>query len=144
VADLQPPNADIDPSRWPEARRRAASLPEVRVENVGLHIGGEPNTPKTKAPFLRAVAEQFRQFRLCYRLCNSPRRGGIFGVDLRIERGGGTPQLRQPRTRMGGPEFRECVMEAFRGVHFPRLAKPTMISYSLRFVLDDHSGQPDE
>ena len=135
--------AEDDPSQWPAEQRRAASLPEVRVENVGLHIGGEPNTPEAKASFLRAVAEQFREFRLCYRLCNAPGKGGLFGVDLKIRRGGGTPEVSQSRTGMGGPEFRACVLEAFRKVRFVSVPKPTMVSYSLRFVLDDHSGPSD-
>ena len=123
-----------------EERRRALGLPEVVVENIGLHIGGEPNTPASKAPFLSAVAQRFRDFRLCYTKSNDPQAGGVFGVDLRIAREGGHPEVSQPRTRMGGPEFRQCVLDVFRAVSFEQLEKATVISYSMRFTLLDRTA----
>jgi len=110
------------------------------VENIGLHIGGGPNTSADKEPFLSAVAQRFRDFRLCYAKSNDPRAGGVFGVDLRIAREGGHPEVGEPRTRMGGPEFRQCMLDVFRAVNFERLDKPTVISYSLRFTLLDRAA----
>lgn len=107
------------------------------MENIGLHIGGGPNTSADKEPFLSAVAQRFRDFRLCYTKSNDPQAGGVFGVDLHIARDGGHPEVSEPRTRMGGPEFRQCVLDVFRTVSFERLAKPTVISYSMRFTLLD-------
>ena len=39
-------------------------LPELKVENIGLHVGGGPNDADTKAPFIRAIAERFPQARV--------------------------------------------------------------------------------
>lgn len=125
-----------------EERRRAIGLPEIVVENIGLHIGGGPNTPAAKEPFLSAVAQHFRDFRLCYTKSNDPSGGGVFGVDLRIPREGGHPEVGEPRTKMGGPEFRQCVLDVFRAVSFEQLEKPTVISYSMRFSLLDRTERP--
>jgi hypothetical protein len=136
--------AQPDPSTLSEERRRAIGLPEVVVENIGLHIGGGPNTPVAKEPFLSAVAKRFRSFRLCYAKSNDPQAGGVFGVDLRIAREGGRPEVSEPRTRMGGPEFRACVLDVFRTVSFERLDQPTVISYSMRFTLLDRTSPQRE
>ncbi|HEY3664729.1 MAG TPA: hypothetical protein VGL19_01970, partial [Polyangiaceae bacterium] len=64
-------------------------LPELKVENIGLHVGGGPNDADTKAPFLRAIAERFPAFMDCYRKNEDPAKGGRFGIDLHIPRSGG-------------------------------------------------------
>lgn len=112
------------------------ALPELKVENIGLHVGGGPNDAETKAPFLNAIAERFPAFMDCYRKNEDPALGGRFGVDLHIGRAGGHPHLEQPRTSLRGPEFRSCLSTAFESVDFkkPKLG-PTTISYSLRFTL---------
>ncbi|MCC6214244.1 MAG: hypothetical protein IT376_05210 [Polyangiaceae bacterium] len=128
------PSASAAPP--PSAPAPAGSLPEVRVENVGLHVGGGPNDDATKEPFREAVATRFESFRRCYALVQEPEKGGTFGVDLRIGPRGGTPEVSQPRTGMKGAEFRDCVVGAFREVTFPPPRKgATVISYSLRFTL---------
>jgi hypothetical protein len=132
-----PASTGIDPTQLPESERHAMSLPEIRVENVGLHIGGGPNTAEAKEPFLRAVARHFRDFRLCYVHSEDPTQGGVFGADLYIPRRGGHPVVRQPRTVMAGARFRKCMVDAFGNVEFERPGKPTVISYSLRFVYRD-------
>jgi len=111
-------------------------LPELKVENIGLHIGGGPNDAETKAPFLSAVAERFPAFMDCYRKNEEPTQGGRFGVDLHIARGGGHPRIEQPRTSLRGADFRACLSSAFESVDFKKPeAGPTTISYSLRFTL---------
>ena len=137
--EAMPPPASpgIDPTQLPESERRAMSLPEIRVENVGLHIGGGSNTAQAKEPFLRAVARHFESFRMCYVHSEDPTRGGVFGADLYIPRGGGHPEVRQPRTGMAGARLRDCMVDAFGQVEFERPGKPTVISYSLRFVYRD-------
>ena len=111
-------------------------LPELKVENIGLHIGGGPNDAETKAPFLSAIAARFPSFMDCYRMSEDPAQGGRFGVDLHIGRAGGRPRLEQPRTSLRGPEFRACLSNVFGSVDFqkPKLG-PTTISYSLRFTV---------
>jgi hypothetical protein len=142
--ESEPPPRPVpaEPSTLPEESRGALGLPEVVVENIGLHIGGGPNTPAVKEPFVAAVAQRFRDFRLCYTHSNDPEAGGVFGVDLRIDREGGHPEVSEPRTKMGGPEFRQCVLDVFRSVSFERLDKPTVISYSMRFTLLDYTTTP--
>ena len=115
-------------------------LPELKLENIGLHVGGGPNDAETKAPFLRAVAERFPAFMDCYRKNEDPAKGGRFGIDLHIPRAGGHPRLSQPRTAMHGPDFRACVSSVFESVDFQKPTHgPTTISYSLRFTL---GGEP--
>ncbi|HEX3775938.1 MAG TPA: hypothetical protein VHV51_15810 [Polyangiaceae bacterium] len=115
-------------------------LPELKVENIGLHIGGGPNDAETKAPFQRAIAARFPAFLECYRKNEDPEKGGRFGIDLHIPRAGGRAKLEQPRTAMRGPEFRACVVSVFESVEFekPKLG-PTTISYSLHFTLGEGS-----
>ena len=119
-----------------DPKQPVRALPELKVENIGLHIGGGPNDAETKAPFLTAVAERFPAFMDCYRKIEDPAQGGRFGIDLHIARGGGRAHLEQPRTTLRGPEFRACVSSAFESVDFQKPKRgPTTISYALRFLL---------
>jgi len=111
-------------------------LPELKVENIGLHIGGGPNDAETKSPFLSAVAERFPAFMDCYRKNEDPAQGGRFGVDLHVARSGGHPRVEQPRTSLRGPDFRACLSAVFESVEFKKPKQgPTTLSYSLRFTL---------
>lgn len=106
------------------------------MENVGLHIGGGPNDDASKAPFQRAIEQRFDDLRSCYVKVEDPVKGGTFGVDFHIGRGGGKAQVKQPRTGMKGAEFRQCVITAFESVEFEKPAKgPTVISYSIKYTL---------
>lgn len=112
------------------------SLPELEVENIGLHVGGGPNDAETKGPFLNAVAERFPAFLDCYRTNEDPATGGRYGIDLHIARAGGHPRSEQPRTALRGAEFRACLSKVFDSVDFQKPKRgPTTISYSLRFTL---------
>ncbi len=135
-----PAAAAVAPRRVPEIvldpKQPMHPLPELKVENIGLHIGGGPNDAETKAPFLSAVAERFPAFLDCYRKNEDPAQGGRFGVDLHIARGGGHPRVEQPRTSLRGPDFRACLTRVFESVEFKKPKQgPTTLSYSLRFVL---------
>lgn len=111
-------------------------LPELKVENIGLHIGGGPNDAQTKAPFLSAVAERFPSFMDCYRKNEDPAAGGRFGIDLHVGRAGGHAHLEQPRSALRGADFRACLTSVFETVDFQKPKRgPTTISYSLRFQL---------
>jgi hypothetical protein len=113
-------------------------LPELKVENIGLHVGGGPNDADTKAPFQRAIAARFPAFLDCYRKNEDPAKGGRFGIDLHIGRAGGHPRIEQPRTAMRGPEFRACVSAVFESVEFEKPKRgPTTISYSLHFTVGE-------
>ncbi|HEX2875304.1 MAG TPA: hypothetical protein VHP33_28830 [Polyangiaceae bacterium] len=117
------------------------ALPELRVEQLGMHVGGGKNDADEKAPFRRALEQKFPAFMECYRLVDDPWAGGSFGVDLKIARAGGAPTVEQPRTRIRGAGFQECMVAAFGKVQFekPR-AGPTVISYSILFALG--KGKP--
>jgi hypothetical protein len=103
------------------------------VVNIGLHIGGGPNDDVTKAPILRSVEPHFAALRACFAKAEEPKKGD-FGVDLLIEREGGTAKVTHPRTGIAGDAFRTCVVDVFEKVEFqkPQGGK-TMASYSLRF-----------
>jgi hypothetical protein len=112
------------------------ALPELKIEPLGMHVGGGKNTPEEKAPFHRALERQFPAFLECYRLAEDPWAGGSFGIDIKIARAGGTPTLEQPRTKIRGKAFEECMVAAFNKAQFEKpKAGPTVISYSVRFVL---------
>jgi hypothetical protein len=101
-----------------------------------MHVGGGTNDAAEKAPFHRALERQFPAFLGCYRQVDDPWSGGSFGVDLKIPRAGGQPTVEQPRTKLRGAGFQECMLSAFAKVQFEKpKAGPTVISYSIRFTL---------
>lgn len=112
------------------------ALPELKIEPLGMHVGGGKNTPEEKAPFHRALERQFPAFLECYRLADDPWAGGSFGIDIKIARAGGAPTLEQPRTKIRGKGFEDCMLAAFGKAQFEKpKAGPTVISYSIRFTL---------
>jgi hypothetical protein len=116
-------------------------LPELRVEPFGMHVGGGKNDAEEKAPFHRALERQFPAFLECYRLADDAWAGGTFGVDIKVPRAGGLPSLEQPRTKIRGAGFRECMMTAVGKAQFDRpKAGPTVLSYSVLFTLG--KGKP--
>jgi hypothetical protein len=113
----------------------AVALPAVKVANIGMHIGGGPNDAPTKEPIKRSVEPHFDEFRRCFALVDDPKKGGDFGVDIRIEREGGKARMSHPRTALKGNGFQECMMKAFEAVEFLRpKGGATMVSYSIRFT----------
>lgn len=132
------PSSPIAPERLPggEEPTPDKALPELKIEPIGMHVGGGKNTPDEKAPFHRALERQFPAFLACYRLVDDPWSGGSFGVDLKIPRAGGAPTVEQPRTKIRGNGFEPCMLSAFAQTHFEKpKAGPTVISYSVRFSL---------
>jgi hypothetical protein len=112
------------------------ALPELRIEALGMHVGGGTNSPEEKAPFHRALEQQFSAFLGCYRLADEPSAGGSFGIDIKIPRAGGAPTVEQPRTKIHGAGFQDCMLAAFGKVQFEKpKAGPTVISYSVMFTL---------
>ena len=112
------------------------ALPELRIEPLGMHVGGGKNSPEEKAPFHHAIEQRFPAFLDCYRLADDPWTGGSFGIDIKIPRAGGAPTVEQPRTRIHGAGFQDCMVAAFGKVQFEKpKAGPTVISYSILFTL---------
>jgi hypothetical protein len=130
------PGAPAAPLPGGEEPTPDKALPELRVEPLGMHVGGGKNDPAEKAPFHRALERQFPAFLECYRLADDPWAGGSFGVDIKIPRAGGAPTLEQPRTKIRGPGFQDCMLAALGKAEFEKpKAGPTVISYSIRFTL---------
>ena len=112
------------------------SLPELKVQLSGMHIGGGPNDDTTKRPFVQAIEGAFDAFRGCYKHAEDPMRGGTFGVDLKIGQKGGKAEVQQVRTALKGTDLRECLQGAFKEITFAAPPKgPTMVSVSIRFSL---------
>lgn len=112
-----------------------APLPDVKVTNIGMHIGGGPHDAVTKAPIKLSVEPHFDDLRRCWTHVDDPKKGGDFGVDLRIEREGGKAQVTKPRTALKGEGFSACVVGVFEKIDFrkPR-GGTTVVSYSIRFA----------
>jgi hypothetical protein len=110
-----------------------APLPDVKVSNIGMHIGGGPNDAATKEPIKLSVEPHFDAFRRCYAHVES-QGPGDFGVDLKLGKDGGKARLSPPRTAMKGERFTQCVVQVFEAIEFrkPR-GGATVVSYSLRF-----------
>jgi hypothetical protein len=101
-----------------------------------MHVGGGKNDAEEKAPFHRTLERQFPAFMACYRLAEDAWAGGSFGVDIKVPRGGGSPRVEQPRTKIRGAGFQDCMMAAVEKAQFDKpKAGPTVISYSVRFTL---------
>ncbi len=112
------------------------SLPELKVQLAGMHIGGGPNDDVSKRPFVQAIENSFEGMRVCYKKAEDPTRGGTFGVDLKIGHSGGKPELQQVRTALKGDGLRECLESAFKEITFgPPPKGPTIVSVSVRFSL---------
>ncbi len=112
------------------------SLPELKVQLAGMHIGGGPNDDVSKRPFVQAIEGSFESMRVCYKKAEEPTRGGTFGVDLKIGHNGGKAELQQIRTALKGDGLRECLEKAFKEISFgPPPKGPTIVSVSVRFSL---------
>ncbi|HEX8793804.1 MAG TPA: hypothetical protein VF765_22830 [Polyangiaceae bacterium] len=128
-------DASSAPTALAPSASAAVSAPSVKVENIGIHIGGGPNDPVTKAPIASSIEPHFDDLRVCWGSAGDPKRGGDFGVDLLIPSEGGRAQVSHPRTGIKGDAFRACVVAVFEQVDFKRpLTGRTTASYSLRFT----------
>ena len=132
-------SATAAPTAAPSAASPAppeAPLPNVKVANIGMHIGGGPNDAVTKEPIHRSVIPHYDEFRRCYGLLEDQKKGGTFGIDLLIDKAGGKPKsVTKPRSPMKGHEFSECMVKAFEQIDFQKpKGGTTKVSYSLRFT----------
>ena len=128
-----------DPEASPTAGASAAAalgpLPDVEVTNIGMHIGGEANTPAQKQPIREAVHRHYDDFRRCYGKLDSPPKEATFGVDMRIEKDGGRAKISNPRNTFEDNALTPCFIAVFESVEFPKPKKPVaqIVSFSLRF-----------
>jgi hypothetical protein len=132
IGDPPPPAASSDVP--PSVERDLTPVPDVKLTNIGLHVGGGPNDAATKAPFERAIERRFDDFKRCYGKIATGGAHGTFGIDLLIGKDGGHAKASGSRTAMPGDEFRDCVANVFETVEFSRpRAGATKISYALKF-----------
>jgi len=125
--------AVVEPA--PTATVAPAPLPHVKVENIGMHIGGGPNDAINKAPIADSVAPHLDEVRACWARVDDAARGGDFGVDLLIQPEGGRAKVSNPRTGIHPEAFKSCVVAVFEQIDFQKPKKGlTMVSYSLRFT----------
>jgi hypothetical protein len=119
-----------------DAAVAAAPPPQaVKVENIGMHIGGGPNDAATKAPIAASVEPHMDELRACWAEVADPSRGGDFGIDLLIPSEGGPAAVSHPRTGLKPDALRDCIVAVFSSIKFerPRTGRTT-VSYSLRFT----------
>ncbi|MGD0526345.1 MAG: hypothetical protein ABSE49_14435 [Polyangiaceae bacterium] len=129
------PAASVAAEPPPTASASPPPLPRVKVENIGMHIGGGPNDALNKAPIAESVAPHFDEVRACWAKVDDPTKGGDFGVDLLIQPEGGRAKVSNPRTAIHPAAFKDCVVAVFEQIDFKRNLKGlTMVSYSLRFT----------
>lgn len=106
---------------------------DVIVKNIGLHVGGGPNSAENKARYGDPIAERFEEFRRCHLMASDRSRNASFGVDLLVGAKGGRAKINDYRTSLKGKDFHLCVLGIFGDVKFPAPPRPTVISYSLLF-----------
>lgn len=112
-----------------------APIPEVKVANIGVHVGGGPNDAPTKAPIQQSVSPHFDDLKRCWNLVEDKKKPGDFGIDLLIDKAGGKAKVSHPRTTMKGAGHKECLVAVFEAIDFKKPRKgDTMVSYSIRFT----------
>ena len=128
-------SAAAAPSAAPSAAPEAP-LPNVKVANIGMHIGGGPNDAVTKEPIHKSVIPHYDEFRRCYALLEDQKKRGTFGIDLLIDKAGGKPKsVTKPRSPMKGREFSECMVHVYEQIDFQKpKGGTTKVSFSLRFT----------
>jgi hypothetical protein len=127
-------NPTATPTPTADATAPSQPLPKVKVENIGMHVGGGPYDEPTKEPIKRSVAPHFDDFKRCYALV-SPKSAGDFGIDLLLQSEGGRAKTSHPRSQLRGEGFVTCMTQAFEQIDFlPLKTGTTTVSYSLRFT----------
>lgn len=122
----------------PTASSPAPAQFDVKVENIGLHIGGGPNDAHTKAPFIDAIAPHFGAFAQCYETAQG-KKAVTVSTDLLVSAAGGAAEVGEIRTGFKDGNFVDCVRNVFASVTFaaPKLGA-TRFSYSLQI---SHKGE---
>lgn len=102
-----------------------------------MHIGGEANAPENKARWFADIESQSDAILRCYRFVEVPGSEGSLGLDLYVSAAGGAPEIRAIRQKLGPEGLSECMRAAFSRIAFHRPGRPTVISYSLFFEIEE-------
>ncbi|MFO0736035.1 MAG: hypothetical protein U0270_09155 [Labilithrix sp.] len=113
--------------------------PKVKVQYIGMHVGGGPFDDATKKPFETTLAPHHPAAAECWAKHITKNKPFDMGVDLLIEASGGHPKVSNPRVRFEKGEedgqFIPCIIAVFEAVDFPPLSRgKSGVSYSLRFT----------
>lgn len=130
VAEL--PTNPASPDVAPSAADPEPSV-NVEVKQLGLHIGGGPNTEQAHAAYAKPIQRRFGDLRSCYALAQGATKKASFGVDLLISGQGGKAKIKDYRTALAGKDFHLCVLGVFGSIEFPAPEKATVVSYSVLF-----------
>lgn len=120
------PSAAAEPPSGDEPAR-------VEVKQLGLHIGGGPNTEEAHARYSRPIQRRFGELERCYAQAQPTQKNASFGVDLLVPSRGGLAKIKDYRTVLGGKDFHLCVLGVFGSIEFPAPEKATVVSYSVLF-----------
>lgn len=142
VVDAGPPpvvDAGPPPAPPPPADAGAPSKPKVKVQYIGMHVGGGPFDDATKKPFETTLAPHHPAAAECWAKHVTKTKPFDMGVDLLIEASGGHPKVSNPRVHFEKGEedgqFIPCIIGVFEAVEFAPLARgKSGVSYSLRFT----------
>lgn len=103
------------------------------LRTIGLHVGGGPNDDATRNKFIAPIERSFEAMLSCHTLAKNRDRNASVGVDLLLSPQGGKAKLQDLRTALGGDEFQDCIRKAFGEISFPKVVRPTIVSYSMLF-----------
>lgn len=111
----------------------------MKVDNIGMHVGGGPFDEVTKEPFKKAVGPHHPAMAECWGDHIKKNKPFDVGVDLLIEASGGHPKVSNPRVHFDKGEddgsFVSCLVGVFEAIDFPKLDRgKSGVSYSLRFT----------
>lgn len=130
-ADEAPAQVSVEDERTPEGH---PPFPELHLRPIGMHIGGDPNTARTKAPWNADLENALAGLPRCAVYLNRPGNVGSVGVDLRVPQSGKGAEVTDVRQKLGGPDFESCIREELSAVEYHPRKTPTVLSWS--FVLE--------
>jgi hypothetical protein len=135
VVDGGPPVASAKPS----PKGTSPKGTQVKVQYIGMHVGGGPFDDATKKPFETVLAPHHPEAAECWAKHVTKTKPFDVGVDLLIEASGGHPKVSNPRVRFekgdDDGQFVPCIVGVFESVDFPPLARgKSGVSYSMRFT----------
>lgn len=139
VVDAGPPGPAPILDAGAPAPIRSDRASKVKVQYIGMHVGGGPFDEATKKPFEKAIAPHHPEMAECWAKHVTKTKAFDMGVDLLIEGSGGHPKVSNPRVRFEKGEddggFVSCIIGVFEAIDFPTLARgKSGVSYSLRFT----------
>lgn len=134
AAEVASEPAKSESPQPPAEESKPADVPaDASLRTIGLHVGGGPNDDATRNKFIAPIEQNFEAMLSCHALAQNRDRNASVGVDLLLGPQGGKAKLQDLRTALGGDEFQDCIRKAFGEISFPKVTRPTIVSYSMLF-----------